>query len=223
VRSDASGENIASAKFSSCPLIHHRSRLAMLRRVHEPVAALQQLPAEVVLQLLGDDAALRVPEDQPLAVLLANGEEIELSPETPVVASLGLLPLVEPRIQLGLRREGGAVDALHLGAPGVPLPVGARERQQCEGSQPVGGRHVRTEAEVDERRAIDVVEAHALAALVLDQLALQRLVALREDAQGLGLRQLLATVGEPPARQLAHASLDRRQVGIREGRGAITS
>jgi hypothetical protein len=66
-----------------------------------------------------------VPEDQALPVLLLDREEIELAPKTPVVASLGFLPLPEPRVQLRIGREGGAVDPLHLGTPGVTLPVGA--------------------------------------------------------------------------------------------------
>ena len=185
-------------------------------RVDQAVAALQQLLAEVVLQLLPDDAALRVPEGKPLAVLLLDREEVELAAETAVVASLGLLTLVQPRVQLRRRREGGAVDALHLGAFDVALPVGAREREELEGAESVGARHVRAQAEVDEGGAVDVVDAHPLVSLVLDQLALQRLVAPREDAQRLGLRELLATVGEAALCQLAHASLDRREIGVRE-------
>jgi len=159
-----------------------------VRRVDQAVAALQQLLTEVVLHLLADDTALRVPEDQALAVLLVNREEIELTAKPAVVASLGLLPLVDPRLQLRSCRKGGAVDALHLRTPGVTLPVRAREREELEGLQSVGGGHVRTEAEVDEGGAVDVVDADLLGALVLDQLALQGLVALREDAQGLELR-----------------------------------
>src|SRR5262249_9887279 len=187
-----------------------------VRRVDQAIATLEQLLAEVVLQLLAEDAALRMPEDQAFPVLLLDREEIELAAETAVVASLGFRPLVEPRLQLRGRRERGAVDALHLRSPGVPLPVGAREREEPEGAQSIGARHVRAQAEIHERGAVDAVETHLLVALVLDQLALQGLVARGEDPEGVRLRELLAAVGEAARRQLAHALLDRRQIRLRE-------
>ena len=160
-----------------------------------------------------------MPEDEPLTVLLPDREQIQLPSEAAVIAPLRLLSLAEPRLQLGESREGGAVDALHLRPLRVAFPVGAREREEAEGVEPVGARHVRTETEVHEWGAVDAVEAHPLAALVLDQLALQGLAALREEAQHRGLRRLLAAVGEAALDELAHPPLDRRQVALGERAG----
>src|SRR5947209_16008705 len=68
------------------------------------------------------------------------------------------------------------------------------------------------EAEVYERRAVNVVDAHALARLVLNQLALQRLVAVLENLERLRLRNLVAPVREVSPGEFAHALLDDGQV-----------
>src|SRR2546427_6495039 len=70
-------------------------------------------------------------------------------------------------------------------------------------------------SEVHERGAVDTVEAHLFAALVFDQLALQGLAALREEAQHRGLRRLVAAVGETALCELAHPPLDRDRKSTR--------
>ena len=49
------------------------------------------LVAPEVLDLLADEAALRVPEHQPGARLVGDREEVQLAAELAVVAALGLL------------------------------------------------------------------------------------------------------------------------------------
>ena len=62
----------------------------------------------------------------------------------------GLLEHLQVRVELGLRREGRAVDAGQLLVLLAALPVGARDGQQTEGAQLARVRYVRAEAEVDE-------------------------------------------------------------------------
>jgi len=133
------------------PALPPEAALRDVRGVDETVAARQELVAEIVFHQLAHEPALGVPEDQTLAVLLVDREQVELAPETAVVAPVGLLSLTEPRGELRPRGEGGAVDALHLRASGVPFPVGAGQREELEGPEPAGIRNVRSAAEVDER------------------------------------------------------------------------
>ena len=93
--------------------------------VDELVARLEVALARVVLDELADEAALRVEDREARPDLLGEAEQVELLAELAVVAALGLL---EPLEVLGERRlglEGGAVDALELGAVLVPAPVRA--------------------------------------------------------------------------------------------------
>ena len=189
--------------------------LGDVRRIDEGVAAAAQLLVKIILHRLADDRALRVPEDESSAVGVLNGEEVEFTPQTSVVAALGLLALFDPRVEFFLSGEGRAVDALHLRALRVAHPVSAGEREQLERLQTVRVRHVRAEAEVQEGRAVNVIDAHLCAALVGDQLALQRLLAVAEDSQRLFLRNLFAAVGEVALCQLAHALLNDGQVFVR--------
>ena len=101
-----------------------------------------------------------------------------------VVALLGFLDPLQVRLQIRLAEERGAVDALHRLVARVALPVRVRRAQQLERLQPAGRRHVRADAEVDERVAIlDRVAGDLGLArgLLLDQLHLERLALLREE------------------------------------------
>src|SRR5205085_3797215 len=106
----------------------------------------------------------------------------------------------------------GAVDALHLRSLRVAHPVRARKREQLERLQAVRVRHVGAEAEVYERLAVNVVDAHALARLVLYKLALQRLVAPLENFERLRLRNLVATIRAVSLCEGSHAPLGDGQV-----------
>jgi hypothetical protein len=100
-----------------------------------------------------------MPEDQALAVLFLNRKQIELTAETAMIALLSFFALLQPRIELFLREESRAVNALHLRLRSVAFPVSAGERKQLERAQLVRVRHVWTETEIDERRAVDVIDA----------------------------------------------------------------
>src|SRR6478736_4019201 len=116
-----------------------------------------------------------MPEDQTLAVVFLNREQIEFAAEAAMITFLGFFALLQPRVEFFLREESRAVDALHLRLRRVAFPVSARERKKFEGAQLVRTRNVRAETEVDERRAVDIVDADDLACFLVDQFALQRL------------------------------------------------
>ncbi len=70
---------------------------------------------------------------------------------------------------------------------------------------------MRARAEIDEH-VVDAVARHDGTALLLDQLHLQRLAAILEEAHGLRFRQHPAVVGEVARRELLHLRFDGRQV-----------
>src|ERR1041385_5169431 len=152
-----------------------------VRREDESISAQQQLLAQVVFHLLANRAALRVPEDETLTVFFLNREQIELATQPSMISLLCLFALLQPRVELFLREERRAVDALHLRLRGVAFPVSAGERKQLERAQLVRVRNVWTETEVDKGRAVDVIDAHLLTSLFVDQLTLQRLFAFAKN------------------------------------------
>ena len=164
-----------------------------VRRVDQRVAALQILVAHPVLELLADDAALGMEEDQPGPGQFLNAEEVELLAELAVVALLGLFDLLEVLFQVLLGEERGAVDALELLVLLVALPVGAGDREQLERLDLRGVRDVRPAAEIDELRAERVFREN-LAGALGDQLALHPGVGVL--LQALFLLRVDALVGE---------------------------
>src|ERR1051326_8562459 len=133
-----------------------------------------------------------------------------------MIALLCFYTLLEPLIELFLREESRAVDALHLRLRRVALPVRARERKQFERLQLVRIGHVWTKTKVDERRAVDVIHADKVARLLVDQFTLQRLVTFAKNAQRFVFRNLLTSITEVPARDLLHPFFDDGQIGFRE-------
>ncbi len=124
--------------------------LADVGREDLGVALLAQLLADEGLQLLADDGAVRGPEDQALADVLVDDEELQVPAELAVVAVLRLLDLLEVLGQLLLGREGGAVDALELLVLLVAPVVGAGDREELERLQLGAVAHVGARAEVHE-------------------------------------------------------------------------
>src|SRR6202012_4553871 len=114
-----------------------------------------------VLHRLADEATLGVPEDEARARDLLDGEEVELLAEDAVIARLGLLELLEVGVQIFLREEGRAVDALELLVVFLAQPIGTGDRVHLEGLDSAGGGHVRAAAEVGE--AAVAVERDGLA------------------------------------------------------------
>src|SRR5215204_3341997 len=81
-----------------------------MRRHDEVVAALEVQVPDIVLQLLAEDPALRMPHPQARSELLRRGEQVELAPEAAVVALLGLHEPMQIIIELLLARPRGPID-----------------------------------------------------------------------------------------------------------------
>src|SRR5262249_13722359 len=77
-------------------------------------------------------------------------------------------------------------------------------------------RHVWAKTEIDERRAVDVIDTHHVACFLIDQFTLQRLLTLIEDAQGFGLRNLLTAIEQALTGNLLHPLLDHGQIRFRQ-------
>src|SRR5882672_3592883 len=190
--------------------------LGNVGRENQSIATSCQLFAEVIFQLLANGAALRMPEHQSLAVLFLNRKQIKLFTQTPVISLFSLFALLQPRVQLFLRKEGRAVDALHLRLRGITLPISARKRKQLERAQLVGVGHVGAKTEINEWRIVDVINADRFAGLLINQFTLQRLVALLKNPQCLGLRNFVAAVRKIATGDLAHSLFNYRQVCLRQ-------
>ena len=163
-------------------------------------------PADVVLHLPLDDAALGVVDRQPRAQLVGEGVEVQLGAELAVVALLGLGQPLEVGLEVVLGRPGGAVDPLQLRVLLGAAPVGGGAASQLEGvADQLGGRQVRAAAEVLPRQvavaAVVVVDGQLTAAdlsvrpvgRVADRVALAALEADQLELVGLAL-QLVAGV-----------------------------
>src|SRR5258708_5931339 len=83
-----------------------------VRRKHQPISALHELVAQIVLHLLANHTALRVPKNQTLSVLLLNRKQIQLAAQPTMIAPLGFLALLNPRLEFLWREESRAIDAL---------------------------------------------------------------------------------------------------------------
>ncbi len=102
------------------------------------------------LELLTHDGEIGEPEHQAGAELVIDLEELEILPQTPVVAALDLLQPGEVRVELGLGRPDRPVDALQLGVVLVAPPVGAGDGHELERSNVAGPFDMRSTAEVGE-------------------------------------------------------------------------
>src|SRR5690606_8066610 len=85
---------------------------ADVRREDLRVTLLAELVGDEGLEFLANDGAGLSPEDEALADVLVDMEQLEILAELAVVAELGLFELGEIGGEFFLRREGGAVDAL---------------------------------------------------------------------------------------------------------------
>jgi hypothetical protein len=132
-----------------------------------------------------------------------------------MVALLGFLEPLQVLVELLLREERRAVHALHRLVLRVALPVRVRGGRQLERLELARRRHVRADAEVDERVAVlDRVagDVALTGGLLLDQLHLERLAALREERERFVARPDLPLEDVVGRRHLAHACLDRLEV-----------
>ena len=123
------------------------------------------------------------------------------------------------RVQLRLRRERGAVDALELRVALVAAPVGARERQHLERLDVAGALDVRAAAQVDEVAVLEVRDLLALRDR-LDDLDLVLLAARARTARSASSRGTTCrTNGRFSAMILRHLRFDARGVLGRERLG----
>ena len=181
----------------------------------EVVAALQVLVPPVVLGLLADEGALRVPQHQAGPGVVRDREEVQLAAELAVVAALGFLQTVQVPLQLLPGEEGVAVDALHLRVAFLALPVGlGRGLLELERLDVARGGQVGAEAEVDE--LAHRVALHLGAGLLLDELALQRLALAAEQLQRFRLGNDLLLDRAVLLDDVGHPLLDGREVLGRE-------
>src|ERR1700752_1203954 len=127
-----------------------------------------------------------------------------------MVTLLSFFTLLQPRIQLFLREERGAVNALHLRLRRIAFPVSAGKREQFKCTQFVRVRNVWTETEIDERRTVYVVDTNEIAGLFIDQFTLQRFITFTKYAQRLVLGNLIASITKILACDLLHSLFDNR-------------
>src|SRR5438093_2540684 len=139
-----------------------------------------------------------------------EGVEVELAAELAVVALLRLFEPPQMLVELLLREPGGAVDALEHRVPLVAPPVGAGGREELEVLHVARRGHVRPAAEVDEVAL--PVERHAGSVDALEDLDLERLAALAEEADRLVARHLLPLEGMVRPGDLPHDLLDLHEV-----------
>src|SRR5499425_378129 len=144
-------------------------------------------------------------------------EEVELAPELAMIALLRLFDAPEVLLQLVLAEPRRAVDALEHRVLLVATPVGGGRREELEVLDLARGGDVRPAAEIDEVPLLVQGDGGRIDAA--DDLHLERLAALLEEADGLLARQLRALEGRVGLGELTHARLDSLEVLRREGRG----
>ena len=115
-----------------------------------------------------------MPVDEAGAELLVEGEEVQLAAEPAVVALRGLLDALEVLVELLLRVEERAVDALQHRLLLVAAPVRPGDAHQLELGHLARALDVRPLAEVDEVAL--PVQTDLLVGDLVDQLELVRLV-----------------------------------------------
>ncbi len=192
------------------------------RGVDLDVAGRLLAPAHVADQRLEQVPALGVPEDRARPLLL-EVEQVHLAAEAPVVALGGLLQALQVGVEVVLLGEGRAVDARQHRVVRVAAPIGARHLHQLEGRADLAGRrHVGPAAQVDPV-ALPVHLQRLVGRDGVDELDLEALAALREEALRVVAAPFLLGEGPVPRDDLAHALLDRREIVGREGRLAAGS
>src|ERR1700722_7638047 len=103
-----------------------------MRRVDELIATTETLVAHPVFHDLANDCAFRVPEDEAGAGELLNAEQVELLAQDAMVAARGFFKAGEVRVEILLREESCAVNALELRILFVAEPIGAGETGDFE-------------------------------------------------------------------------------------------
>ena len=188
------------------------------RRADLLVAAAGLELAHRALERPPDHLALRVPEGRARRYVV-EAVQVELDAEPAVIALLRLGPPPQVLVELLLGRPDRAVDALEHRPLLVAAPVRAGDGEQLERAELAGALDVRPLAEVDERAVL--VDRHRrhrravglrLRGEVVEDLDLERLVALGEEGPALVRRQLAADERVVGGDALRHPRLDRGEV-----------
>ena len=185
-----------------------------MRGVDRRVPAAQQFDLDEPFEQPADGRPLGHPQDEPLAGLRADGEQLELLAEHPVVALLGLFELGQVGVKLLLGEEGGGVEPLELLAAGVVLPVRPGDAQELERPDLAGVRDVRPAAQVDELALPVEAKVGVPAQHLVDVLDLEFLLQVGAQGPGLGGRALEPLERLGGGDGLLHLRLDPREVGL---------
>ena len=172
----------------------------------------------VLPEILDQAAQLRplgLPENEPGADFVADGEQLEFLAEAAMIALLGLFEVVEVFLEVLLVEEGGAIDALQHIAFFVTAPVGAGDTKQLEGLDERGVGQMRAAAEVGE--LAHLIEGDDFGGQVFDEFDLEFLFLAGEFLDGGGAAQLRALKRQGGAHQFLHLRLDGGEVLRREG------
>ena len=137
-----------------------------VRRVDVGVAGLAFQVCDELLQQAAHCRALRQPERQAGADRLVGSEELQLAAKAAMVAPLRVFDALQVRVQLLLRFEERAVDALEHRVVLVAAPVGAGGVRKLERADLAGMLYVRPFAEVRELAVL--VEADGIAVDAVD-------------------------------------------------------
>src|SRR6266852_2860910 len=120
-----------------------------LRAAHFEITVVPGDAAHVLLDLLPDRPALRMPEHHARSFFLKM-EKIQLRAQPPVVALLRLLDHAQVRFLLLLLGPGGPIDPLQHLVLGISAPVGTGDLHQLEYLELARGGNVRAAAQIDE-------------------------------------------------------------------------
>src|SRR5476651_1889413 len=190
-----------------------------LRRLHLDIAAGLELASQVRLERAPERPALGVPVDHAGGVFLLM-EEAHLAAEPAMVALLGLLDAQQVGLEVLVREEDRAVDALELRLGRVAAPVGARHLRELERlAQLARRRQVRTEAHV-EPVALLVDGDDLVPRQLVGPLGFELLAVIDEVLLDLGTVPHLAHDRQVAVDDLGHALFDLGEVLRREGLGA---
>ncbi len=156
------------------------------------------------------------PQDQALADRVVDMEKLQIPAELAVIAQFRLFELCEVGVELGLRRERGAVDPLKLDVVLVPAVIRAGDVEQLERAGGGGGLHVRAGAQVDELAVL--IERDCLAFGNVGKAAdfVAFLPAALDQRDGLVARDFAAGEHLAFRGDLAHLLLDAREILGRE-------
>ena len=191
--------------------------LADVGSVDGLVAALDQLFANEAFEQAADHGSLGQPQHQALPDhVRIGGEQFQLLAEHAMVAALGLFDHCHVLVELGLARTRRCRKPLQLLARGVPLPIGAGDRQQLERADRAGAGNVRAAAEVDELALAIERQRGVVGQAFLNVLDLERLAQVAAQRQRLVARLFQSLERFVGLDDLGHLGLDLGKVLFRQ-------